>query len=310
LRRIEGIPHDLAGLSESKQSSEVSARAVAPAPLCGHPIASGSLVLGGSTASCPVCGSFWDLAALAAPLPYDETYCESRLHSDPAAGQLKLRTLLAWLATVGIEVGARVVCEVGFGGAHVLRGLMERGATVSGVETNPAAIASAIKLGIPADRLFRADSLPARLDPLVDLWLFLDSFEHLPNPSAFVSWLTRSSTDSAVVLLVAPDATSRSARILGRAWPHRLRDHHFHWSRDGLAHLWGREGWHTRSRFAPVKWISPATVASHALLKLGMSESRAKDAVSWIRPLQRVRLPFNIGELGLVLARSRPVATK
>ena len=89
------------------------------------------------------------------------------------------------------------------------------------------------RTGVAAD-LYLVDELPARLDDPVDLWLFQDSFEHIPDPAAFVAWMTASSAPNAEILLVAPRADSLSRRMMGRWWPHKLPDHQFHWSRAGL----------------------------------------------------------------------------
>jgi hypothetical protein len=272
-----------------------------PLPLCGHDAA---LRRRGGAAWCVTCGSFWDLDSLGVGPAYDATYCSARFHSDVRTGRLKLRSLMGWLARTGIPVTGRAVCEVGFAGGHVLHGLGERGACVAGIEANPAALEAARALGIPADRLYAADRLPARLVPEVDVWLFLDSFEHLPDPRSFLSWLTLSSSRDAVALLVLPDANSWSARWLGRAWPHRLADHRFHWSRRGLEQLWRREGWRLRTRFVPYKWVSPATLAAHVLLQMRCSEPVLRRSASWLEPLQAVAVPFNVGEMGVVFSRA------
>ena len=59
--------------------------------------------------------------------------------------------------------------------------------------------------GLDVD-LLRADQLPARLDAPIDLWLFQDSFEHLPDPSTFVAWMTENSASNGEILMVLPRA--------------------------------------------------------------------------------------------------------
>jgi len=273
-----------------------------PAPLCGHTESGSALESRGRTAVCPVCRSFWDLDSLAAEVRYDAAYCQQRQHADERTGELKFRSLARWLDAERIDVAGRVVCEVGFGGGHVLRGVAARGAKVSGIEASPAAREAARALGLAADRLHAAERLPERLEPAVDVWLFLDSFELLPQPAEFLAWLARSSSPQALALVVAPDAASPSARWLGRAWPHRLADHPFHWSRRGLAELWGRRGWALRSAFSPTKLVSPAMLLAHALLKLDVRPGVAEGVLARTGRLGRFALPFNIGELGLVFA--------
>lgn len=273
-----------------------------PPPLCGH----GVLSRAASTAVCRACGSFWDLSSLARNVRYDVGYAEARLHHDPVLGRLKLRSVERWLEATRVEVRGRSVCEIGFGGGHVLAGLARSGAIVSGIEANAAALEAACALGLDATRLHRSDRLPARLEPEVDLWLFLDSFEHLPDPDSFLAWMTPSCSSTARALVVAPDALSASARWLGRAWPHRLPDHVFHWSRGGLEAVWGRHGWHLERTFSPRKLVSPATAFAHLLLKLGLA-GRAEAAPRFpLGPLRRIAVPFNVGECGLLFARGAP----
>jgi SAM-dependent methyltransferase len=276
-----------------------------PLPFCGHVREAGELRRRGATATCPACGSFWDLDSLARDVVYDADYCASRLHTEGRTGELKFRSLARWLDALGIDLAGRVVCEVGFGGGYVLRGVARRGGVPSGIEANPAALASARALGVPAEHLHAADRLPERLEPAVDLWLFLDSFEHVPDPAQLLAFMARSSRPAALALVVAPDAGSPSARWLGSAWPHRLPDHTFHWSRRGIVELWARHGFELRRSFAPRKLVSPAMLAAHALLMLGVGDAGAKRALRWLAPLQRVALPFNVGEFGLVFGRAQ-----
>jgi SAM-dependent methyltransferase len=278
------------------------ARREIPGPLCGH-AQPGGLVARGWRAVCRGCGSFWDLDSLGAEVRYDATYCASRLHDDARVGGLKVRTVLRWLDAQRIDVRGRVVCEVGFGGGYVLRGLAQRGAVVSGIEASPAARESARALGVAAEDLHDAERLPARLARPVDLWLFLDSFEHLPEPAAFLAWMAGSSRPGAQALLVAPDATSRSVRWLGPCWPHRLPDHRFHWSTAGLRGLWEGAGWEVCGAFVPTKLVSPATLFGHALLTLGACGGAPQRVLARMGFLQRLALPFNIGEQGVIFRR-------
>lgn len=286
------------------RSSAVGPTACVPLPFCGHVRDADELRRRGTTAVCPACGSFWDLESLAADVAYDADYCASRLHGEARTGEFKFRSLARWLSALQIDLAGRVVCEVGFGGGFVLRGVERRGGVACGIEANPAALASARRLGVPAERLHAADRLPARLEPAADLWLFLDSFEHVPEPAALLAFMARSSRPDALALVVAPDAGSLSARWLGGAWPHRLRDHTFHWSRRGIVELWGRHGWALRRSFVPRKLVSPAMLAAHALLLFGVGDARAQRALRGLAPLQRLAVPFNVGEFGLLFERA------
>lgn len=261
--------------------------------LCG---AAAPLHVRGHRALCPICGSFFDAEHAVGTLRYDADYSRDRNHFDPVLGRLKRRSLDRWLDRTGLAVGLAGwrVCEVGFGGAACLVDMHRRAAATYGIEANAANLAHAQRLGIPAARLFAADSLPARLPDPMDLWLFQDSFEHIPDPAAFVRWVRDSSAPGARVLLVAPLAGSLSERLAGRWWPHRVPDHHFHWSKVGLATLWGVHGFTVDRQFFPWKDVSAEMLIRHFGVLCRRNLPVPAVAARW-------SVPFNFGEIGVVL---------
>lgn len=264
-------------------------------PLCGHDAA--GLRAEGYRLRCGACGSFFDRAAALREFRYDASYPAERGHFEPEVGAMKVRSLERWLRATGLDPAGRVVCEVGFGGAHCLRRLAERAACAFGIEAVEANLAHARELGLSG--VFAFDDCRGPLPRPVDLWLFLDSFEHLPEPDRFLAWLAGSSAEGARVLLVAPEAGSPSERRLGSLWPHRLPDHRFHWSRRGLEERFAAHGFHRESEFRPTKSVSAAMVAAHLAHRFPALAPLARAA----RGL-RLSLDFNLGEMGLVLRRS------
>jgi hypothetical protein len=267
-----------------------------PPLLCGHPTA--SIVRASYRAVCGVCGSYWDLDSLAAVVPYDESYPEKRGHFDPRVGALKVRTLRRWLDRTDTNLAGKRVCEVGFGGGSCLPLLAERAGHVIGLEINDSAIQRVRDSGVRAE-LLRVDRLPAKLAAPIDLWLFQDSFEHIPDPAVFVDWLTENSGVESEVLMVLPRGDAWSRRLLGRLWPHKLPDHQFQWSRAGVVDFFRRRGWSVRTEFFPLKFASLEMVLAHGMHKLGIGNGSAR-SLGWAS----IALPINFGELGLVLRRS------
>ena len=264
-------------------------------PIC-HP--DRAAVVHGFRAVCPACGSFWDLENLEAESRYTPDYPAERSHFDAATGALKVATLERWLATTGLAPGHRTVCEVGFGGGHCLARLTATAQRAFGIETIPADLDHAASLGVPREAMFLTGALPERLPEPVDLWLFQDVLEHLLEPDPFLAWLSRSSAASAHVLVVAPDASSLSRRLLGRQWPHRVPDHSFHWSPAGMRALWARHGFRAERSFRPVKRVSVKMMALH------LRQTRLAPVSRMIEPLvPQGELWFNVGELGMVFAR-------
>lgn len=246
---------------------------------------------------CAVCGSYWDTDSLTQVVPYDAGYPEQRGHYDPRVGELKARTLREWLRLGAIALDGKRVCEVGFGGGSCLPVLAERASHVTGLEANDAAIDRVRATGIRAE-LLSVFHLPAALERPIDLWIFQDSFEHIPDPAAFVDWMLRNSAADAQILMVLPRGDSLSQRLLGRFWPHKLPDHQFQWSRAGLTEFMRRRGFAVAREFYPLKFVSPQMVVAHFLHKFGAPPSVKK----WLGGAA-LALRFNFGEMGFVFRR-------
>lgn len=236
---------------------------------------------------------------IGATADYGASYNEARGHYDTAAMRLKLATLRGWLRRCGVEetdLGWQTVCEVGFGGAGCLLWLHKMARQAFGIEASVTVVDRASAMGLPADRLFVADALPGRLPAPVDLWVFQDSFEHLPDPAAFLPWMAANSSPAAAVMIVCPQAGSLSERLLGRFWPHRLPDHPFHWSRRGMIGLLERHGFVAERSFVPWKRVSARVLATHLLLVATGGRGHRLPACGWLD----AGFPFNIGEMGLL----------
>jgi SAM-dependent methyltransferase len=290
------LRHPCARLADSdrrRQATPVIEGSDELTPPCGHGAA--GLRADRHRLRCSACGSFFDREFLERSFVYDADYPEQRGHFDPEVGAMKVRSLERWLRAVNIDPAGQVVCEVGFGGGYCLQWLAARAAHAFGVEAVEANLAHARGLGVEDVRRFADCRAP--LPRPVDLWLFLDSFEHLPEPRAFLCWLAASSGPRARVLLVAPEAGSASERWLGRLWPHRLPDHRFHWSRPGLEALYREVGFRRVAEFRPTKTVSGAMVVNH----LGRTFPRLGRLAGTSRWLRGIRLAFNVGEMGLVL---------
>jgi len=264
-------------------------------PPCGH--GTQGLQEDGHRLRCAACGSFFDRAYATREFVYDASYPTERGHFDPEVGRLKVRSLERWLGAARLDPTGRVVCEVGFGGGHCLSWLAERAAQMFGIEAIAANLEHARGLGIASVRAFEDCRQP--LPRPVELWLFLDSFEHLGEPSSFLSWLVASSAPRARVLLVAPEAGSPSERLLGPLWPHRLPDHPFHWSRDGIKGLAGAHGLLCTAEFTPTKSVSGPMLVAHLAHRFPRLRPLS-GAGRWLRGL---RVNFNLGEMGLVFQR-------
>jgi hypothetical protein len=175
--------------------------------------------------------------------------------------------------------------------------LAERARRVFGIEAVCENLAHAREMGV--QDVYAFDARPERLPEAVDLWVLLDSFEHLPEPDAFLAWMEASSASGARALVVAPEADSPSERVLGRLWPHKLPDHEFHWSRAALVEAFARRGFELAREFHPGKYVSGAMLASHWGHKF--PAMALPDA--GVNALAHLRLYFNVGQMGLAFRR-------
>jgi hypothetical protein len=266
-----------------------------PPLLCEHP--PGQATRESFRLVCRTCGSFWDLESREKEVAYDADYPAKRGHFDPRVGALKVRSLKRWLRSADLSLTGKHVCEVGFGGGTCLPFLLTQARKVSGIEANESAIDRVRESGSKAELLL-VGSLPPRLPDPVDVWLFQDSFEHIPDPAEFMKWMMANSSPTAEILIVLPRGDSLSQRVMGRFWPHKLPDHQFHWSRAGLIEFFGKRGFVLERSFFPIKFASPQMVLAHLVHKAGGSD-RLREMLAGAR----LAFPLNFGEMGLLLRR-------
>jgi len=200
------------------------------------------------------------------------------------------------------DLSQMVVCEVGFGGGFCLRHLHTLARKAYGVEIVESSIDHAHALGIPRDHLLHSERLPQILPDPVDLWIFQDSFEHIPGPGVFVNWAIANSTKETGMMVVAPCASSWSDRVFGRLWLHRVPEHHFHWSIQGLTRFFSVRNFEVTTSFYPWKYISIEVALRHFFILANLNKDNLLNYSSG-GILSKATLKFNIGEFGLVFRR-------
>lgn len=245
---------------------------------------------------CRECKSFADLEYCDSTYKYTDSYPVERHHFDERIGILKIKSLERWLRSTGLveHLSAMTICEVGFGGGYCLNYLHKICKSVYGIEITHNTIQHIATLGLPRECLFYFDQLPKLLPKKIDLWIFQDSFEHLSEPTKFLSWLQLNSNKSAKLLLVMPRADSLSQKLMGRFWIHRVPDHSFHWTYKGICQFFELFQFKVIRIFNPVKYINIATVLRHISVKFNRLYPIPENL-----PLD-FSFPFNIGEMGIV----------
>ena len=240
---------------------------------------------------CQDCESLWNPSRR--DYEYDDDYPAQRGHDDQSIAACKIRTFEHWCGQLQVPLVGRDVLEVGFGGGLTLTWMRDRGARVFGVEPVAANRAAAVQAGIPSTNV--KPSLKDFQDRQFDLVFYLDSFEHEEEPAAHLTRLNKLTKPGSRALLVLPVADSMSRRLLGRWWPHDIRDHWVFYSTDGLIRLWRDHGWRLASSFHPSKYISGSTIARHLEIKtrVRLPPATLRSTAIWL----------NFGERGLVFEK-------
>jgi hypothetical protein len=240
---------------------------------------------------CHGCGSLW--VPSRRDYEYDDAYPAFRGHHDDAIAACKIKTFERWCQNLDTPLTGKKVLEVGFGGGSTLTWMRTQGAVVSGVDPVAANRATAVAAGISEPNV--RSRLSDFREGAFDLVFYLDSFEHETEPVAHLDTLNRLTPEGARALLVLPIADCMSRRLMGRWWPHDIKDHWVFYSIDGLARLWARHGWRLESTFHPAKYISGLTIARHLERKTRMplpAEALRSTAI-WL----------NFGERGLIFQK-------
>lgn len=262
--------------------------------LCGHQSSKIKSLL--KKQECTECQSFYDLVAVHSNFKYDASYPELRGHNNQSIGELKIKTLKHWLNITSCNISNLNVCEVGFGAGYTLHYIRTHAKNTYGVEAIAENIQNAVTLGVPAQNIFSAYNLPTKLPVSIDLWIYQDSFEHIPDPNEHLKWVASNSSESAFVLLVLPEAGSTSEKVMGTTWPHRTMDHIFHFSRKGLQNIFKRHGFILENSFYPSKYLGMYTIFFHLFHKFGLKITPPEF-------MQNKYLRFNLGEQGLLFKK-------
>jgi SAM-dependent methyltransferase len=205
--------------------------------------------------------------------------------------------LLQLLPAVGrlLDVG----CACGF----LLAAARQRGFTVQGLEPSLWAAAYARRqFGLPVwlGSVEQAPFEPGSFEAIV----LADTIEHLCDPRRAVAAAHRWLVPGGHVLLLTPDFGSLVARLLGRHWWALMNDHYYYFTRSTLRRLLESEGF-VVERIAAFGRVFPL---SHWVFKLSQYGARLHTAVRGLTRamrIERLRLPLNLGDQMVCLARKR-----
>lgn len=244
---------------------------------------------------CSGCGTLWR-AAGAEFNAYDASYFQERAHDDAesAVGQAKLKTFDYFWRQIPESHRARPILELGCSGGLALRAALDQRLDVHGFDITEDILKLTDANGIPRERV-TAGTLQQLPEKAFGVAAFFDSFEHIPEPRAFLEVFAPYLSEDALVLMVIPAADTVSNRFLGSLWPHYLPDHWVHYTVRGLEALFAPQGLSLMSAFSPRKQVPADMVRRHINMRWpGLGR--------WV-PAHGA-LSFNIGERGLIWKRT------
>lgn len=145
----------------------------------------------------------------------------------------------------------RKVLDVGCATGFFLEAAAQEGWTVFGVELSEYAAAMARKTF--GDHIFSGTLEEAHYaDGFFDLVTLSDIVEHIPCPLDFLHEARRILSQDGMLMIVTPDVTSLTAKLMGRRWSHFKEEHLHYFSPETIARLLGESGFAVES-------IEPAT---------------------------------------------------
>lgn len=145
-------------------------------------------------------------------------------------------------------------------------------------------------------------TFPAANFDAVTMW---DVIEHVPSPSATMRRLHRWVKPGGYAFLVTPDFGSPFARILGRRWPHLIRQHLYYFDRRSATRLLTASGFDV----VEIRTYSRRFKLGYIAKRAGLLPAHWEPAATgWSRAISDVRVPVNVGDALFIVAQRRPDA--
>ncbi len=244
---------------------------------------------------CATCKTQWREAGAVFDA-YDASYFEERAHDDTesAVAKAKRQTFTHFWRQIPESHRSRPILELGCSGGLALRAALELKLDVHGFDVTEDILKLTDANGIPRERVTAGElrQLPAKTFGVA---AFFDSFEHIPDPGAFLKEFMPYLADDALILMVIPAADTLSNQFLGSLWPHYLPDHWIHYTLRGLDALLNPCGFSLQTSFYPKKQVPSDMIRRHINMRW-----------PWLGKFVpgSLELGFNIGERGMIWKRS------
>ncbi len=227
------------------------------------------------TPACPICGNARtsyhrrNVSSVYSPEPYQLVRCPACRHifTTPIPDLEKLSTVYNenysydahYLIRPEKEYRARLysdyiaqlgqtqrVLEIGCMYGFLLQELKQRGFDVTGVEIDGEAVAYAREHGLNVHHMSLEDYV-ASADERFDIIVMSHALEHIADPTSQLKLLSSLLNDNGKIVIIVPNANSRTARLFGRYWGYwQVPVHLHHFNENSLSHALAQGG------FAPL----------------------------------------------------------
>ncbi len=210
--------------------------------------------------------------------------------------RMQLGRIASYQERFGRPGGGRLI-EIGCGHGNFLIEAKNKGYDVQGLEySQDAARHANEKLG--SDRVIVGSTLSIELPSnTYDVCVLADVIEHVRDPRATVSYISRILKPGGLVFIATPSTASWSAMLLGKAWMEFKPEHLFYFHPKSLTQLLNRAGFHDLQVYSGRKSLTADYIAGHF-------EKFPVLGVSWaVRTVNRL-LPRSLSERPIAVTAS------
>lgn len=196
------------------------------------------------------------------------------------------------------------VLDVGCATGYFLEVAAAAGWEVFGVELSD--YASELARRTFGDHVFNGTLEQAHYpDGYFDLVTLSDLLEHVPDPRPFLSEVRRLLRPDGMLMIVTPDVTSLSARLMGGRWSHYKQEHLHYFSPETLMRLLSESGFSVVLKGAAAKILNCSYVANQFRVYPHFLMTPLCRIVDTLLPasLKEWNFPVYCGEM-LVMARN------
>ncbi|MBF0327640.1 MAG: class I SAM-dependent methyltransferase [Nitrospirae bacterium] len=153
---------------------------------------------------------------------------------DKEISAMKKKTFSSYLNYLKLPAERGAFLDVGCATGEMLALAREMGFDVYGVEVSPRGVSLCRKLfgehKIKGKNI-EYDDFPAGFFDVITL---SDVLEHLTDPPEFIAMLSKMLKSNGLMLIVTPDTSSFTCRLLGKYWPHYKIEHLHYFNRFNL----------------------------------------------------------------------------